>query len=135
MFDAPLGLPVDAPSPRVTAGLGVIPRIVRDGAEIYRGKLGARFGTTHDLVAGKLTFYGGANAVKAFQGRDTLVFTNNGLAPALRDNRIDVYGEGFAGLSVETRGGISGFIEAFGDYGARDTQRGGGGRAGLRLGF
>ena len=42
MFDAPLGLPVDAPSPRVAAGLGVIPRIVRDGAEIYRGKLGAR---------------------------------------------------------------------------------------------
>ncbi|HUE64694.1 MAG TPA: N-formylglutamate amidohydrolase [Rhizomicrobium sp.] len=41
MFDAPLGLPVDAPSPRVTAGLGVIPRIVRDGAEIYRGKLDA----------------------------------------------------------------------------------------------
>ncbi len=39
MFDAPLGLPVDAPSPRVTAGLGVIPRIVRDGAEIYRRKL------------------------------------------------------------------------------------------------
>ncbi len=42
MFDAALGLPVDAPSPRVTAGLGVIPRIVRDGAEIYRGKLDAR---------------------------------------------------------------------------------------------
>jgi N-formylglutamate deformylase len=41
MFDAPLGVPVDAPSPRVTAGLGVIPRIVRDGAEIYRGKLDA----------------------------------------------------------------------------------------------
>ncbi len=39
MFDAPLGVPVDTPSPRVTAGLGVIPRIVRDGAEIYRGKL------------------------------------------------------------------------------------------------
>jgi N-formylglutamate deformylase len=39
MFDAPPGVPVDAPSPRVAAGLGVIPRIVRDGAEIYRGKL------------------------------------------------------------------------------------------------
>ena len=39
MFAAPLKVPVDAPSPRVTAGLGVIPRIVRDGAEIYRGKL------------------------------------------------------------------------------------------------
>jgi N-formylglutamate amidohydrolase len=42
MFDAPLGIPVDAPSARVTAGLGVIPRIVRDGAEIYRGKLNTR---------------------------------------------------------------------------------------------
>ena len=35
-------MPVDAPSPRVAAGLGVIPRIVRDGAEIYRGKLSPR---------------------------------------------------------------------------------------------
>ncbi|MGD0189899.1 MAG: N-formylglutamate amidohydrolase [Rhizomicrobium sp.] len=42
MFDGPLEMPVDASSPRVTAGLGVIPRIVRDGAEIYRGKLRAR---------------------------------------------------------------------------------------------
>jgi N-formylglutamate deformylase len=39
MFDGALGVPVDAPGPRVVAGLGVIPRIVRDGAEIYRGKL------------------------------------------------------------------------------------------------
>ena len=39
MFDGPLGVTVDAPSPRVLAGLGVIPRIVRDGADIYRGKL------------------------------------------------------------------------------------------------
>jgi N-formylglutamate deformylase len=39
MFDGALPVPVDAPTPRVAAGLGVIPRIVRDGAEIYRGKL------------------------------------------------------------------------------------------------
>ncbi len=39
MFSGPLGLAVDAPGARVLAGLGVIPRIVRDGAEIYRGKL------------------------------------------------------------------------------------------------
>lgn len=39
MFEGALGIAVDTPSPRVTAGLGVIPRIVRDGAEIYRGKL------------------------------------------------------------------------------------------------
>lgn len=42
MFDARLNLAVDAPSPRVAAGLGVIPRIVRDGAEIYRHKLSPR---------------------------------------------------------------------------------------------
>ena len=42
MFHGALGVPVDTPSPRVVAGLGVIPRIVRDGAEIYRGKLDSR---------------------------------------------------------------------------------------------
>jgi N-formylglutamate deformylase len=39
MFAAPVTVAVDLPSARVTAGLGVIPRIVRDGADIYRGKL------------------------------------------------------------------------------------------------
>lgn len=41
MFDGDVATQVDAVSPRVSAGLGVIPRIVRDGAEIYRGKLPA----------------------------------------------------------------------------------------------
>jgi N-formylglutamate deformylase len=39
MFDAALQVEVGAPSARVAAGLGVIPRIVRDGAEIYRERL------------------------------------------------------------------------------------------------
>ncbi len=39
MFEGALSVPVDLPSARVAAGLGVIPRIVRDGADIYRGKL------------------------------------------------------------------------------------------------
>jgi N-formylglutamate amidohydrolase len=39
MFDGTLDVHIDAPNPRVNAGLGVIPRIVRDGAEIYREKL------------------------------------------------------------------------------------------------
>ena len=39
MFDGKLAVPVDPSGSRVNAGLGVIPRIVRDGAEIYRGKL------------------------------------------------------------------------------------------------
>jgi N-formylglutamate amidohydrolase len=41
MFDGDLGVSIDAPTSRVSAGLGVIPRIVRDGAEIYRGRLRA----------------------------------------------------------------------------------------------
>jgi N-formylglutamate deformylase len=39
MYDAPLDLEADTPSARVAAGLGVIPRVVRDGIEIYRGRL------------------------------------------------------------------------------------------------
>jgi len=42
MFDGALSVRVDAPNARVNAGLGVIPRIVRDGAEIYRGRLNPR---------------------------------------------------------------------------------------------
>jgi N-formylglutamate deformylase len=42
MFDGALGVAIDPASPRVNAGLGVIPRVVRDGAEIYRHKLPAR---------------------------------------------------------------------------------------------
>jgi len=41
MFDAPLTVPVAVPGARVNAGLGVIPRVVRDGVDIYRDKLSA----------------------------------------------------------------------------------------------
>jgi N-formylglutamate deformylase len=39
MFAGPLSITVESPGPRVHAGLGVIPRVVRDGVEIYRAKL------------------------------------------------------------------------------------------------
>jgi N-formylglutamate deformylase len=42
MFDGMLPLAVDRGSPRVHAGLGIIPRVVREGAEIYRARLPAR---------------------------------------------------------------------------------------------
>jgi N-formylglutamate deformylase len=42
MFDGALHMLADTTGARVNAGLGVIPRIVRDGAEIYRSKLPAR---------------------------------------------------------------------------------------------
>jgi len=44
MFAGALSMPVDTASPRVNAGLGVIPRIVRDGAEVYQGRLNPREG-------------------------------------------------------------------------------------------
>jgi N-formylglutamate deformylase len=52
MFEGELLLPVDSASPRVNAGLGVIPRIVRQGAEIYHQKVSA------EVAAERLTdFY------------------------------------------------------------------------------
>ncbi len=42
MFDGPIGCWVGPRTPRVAAGLGVIPRIVRDGVEIYPARLPAR---------------------------------------------------------------------------------------------
>lgn len=39
MFDAPLEMEVELAGARVNAGLGVIPRVVRDGCEIYRTRL------------------------------------------------------------------------------------------------
>jgi N-formylglutamate deformylase len=42
MFDGTLPLAVDRGSPRVHAGLGIIPRVVREGTEIYRAKLPVR---------------------------------------------------------------------------------------------
>ena len=41
MFDAPLASAIAPRTPRVAAGLGVIPRIVRDGVEIYGARLPA----------------------------------------------------------------------------------------------
>lgn len=42
MFDGPIAAQRGARSARVAAGLGVIPRIVREGMEIYRARLPAR---------------------------------------------------------------------------------------------
>jgi N-formylglutamate deformylase len=42
MFEGALPLAVDTQSPRVHAGLGIIPRVVREGVEIYGHRLPAR---------------------------------------------------------------------------------------------
>lgn len=41
MFDAPLTVEIEPAGARVQAGLGVIPRVVRDGVDIYGTRLGA----------------------------------------------------------------------------------------------
>ncbi|MDE2184301.1 MAG: N-formylglutamate amidohydrolase [Alphaproteobacteria bacterium] len=52
MFDAPLAVEVGLPTQRVSGGLGVIPKVVRDGAEIYRDRLPA-----HDAEERLRLFY------------------------------------------------------------------------------
>jgi N-formylglutamate deformylase len=52
MFEGVLPFAVDKTSPRVHAGLGIIPRVVREGVEIYREKL-----TAHDAEERILHFY------------------------------------------------------------------------------
>jgi N-formylglutamate deformylase len=42
MFEGVLPVTVDRGSPRVQAGLGIIPRVVREGVEIYRARLPVR---------------------------------------------------------------------------------------------
>ena len=102
------------------------------GSKGWRGKAGARFATIADAEGQGLSFYGGANAVKAFRGSDSLVFTNNNTAITFGGNRPGFYGEGYAGVSF-TRGHIKGFVEGFGEYGARDAVRGGGLRIGVTI--
>ncbi len=48
MFDTPLPDYVRTNSPRITAGLGTIPRIIADGASIYKGKL--KFKQVHHRI-------------------------------------------------------------------------------------
>lgn len=73
MFETPFDVPVGPRTPRVAAGLGVIPRVVREGMEIYAARLPereARFRLTHfytpyhaalaDLVADTQKVFGTA---------------------------------------------------------------------------
>jgi N-formylglutamate deformylase len=67
MFDGALGVAIDPASARVNAGLGVIPRVVRDGAEIYRHKLPPR--EAEDRLA---HFYRPYHAALALLVKETL---------------------------------------------------------------
>ncbi|MGY4398999.1 hypothetical protein ACVWZA_004211 [Sphingomonas sp. UYAg733] len=99
-----------------------------------RGKAGARIGGSTGLSeTSKLVFYAGAAAVHEFKGDDQVRFTSGAQTIAFSNDRLGTYGQGTLGINIVTAGGVTGFIEAHGEYG--DDYKGGGGRAGIRIKF
>jgi len=113
MFDGPLGCWVGPRTPRVAAGLGVIPRIVRDGVEIYPARLPAR-----EALFRFESFYRPYHTALArlvAETRDNfgvaIVIDCHSMPPPLRGADIvigDCYGESAApGLSAEVHRGLT----------------------------
>lgn len=96
-----------------------------------RGKAGLRIGSAFNLGANRAVIYASGNAVHEFRGREGVNFTSGGTTFGYRNNRIGTYGEGKIGLSIVSQGGVTGFIEGFGNY--SNDYTGGGARAGLRI--
>ena len=100
----------------------------------FRGKLGARAGTTFQLASGvHASAYVGGNYVHEFAGDDTVNLTSGGTTLQLQNFARGDYGEGVVGVNIGSANGVSGFIEAYGAKGA--DYKAGGGRAGLRFRF
>ncbi len=98
-----------------------------------RGKAGARIGGSTPVGSSTLVFYAGAAAVHEFKGEDGLLFSSGGQTVRLTNDRLGTYGQGTLGLNIVTSSGVTGFIEAHGEY--NDEYSGGGGRAGIRIKF
>ncbi len=101
-----------------------------DGA---RGKAGLLLGASLDGEPNHVVLYVSGNAVHEFRGGSVLTFTSNATPFSYGSNRIGTYGEGKVGLNIASAGGVTGFIEGFGNYSR--NYRGGGAQAGLRVGF
>lgn len=98
-----------------------------------RGKAGLRVGHQGQIGASTVAFYLDGAAVKEFEGRDGLRFTSGGRSVHLRGDRLGTYGQSTLGMTATMAGRVSGFLEGHGEFGG--AYRGGGGRAGLRIGF
>jgi N-formylglutamate amidohydrolase len=114
MFDGPLPCWVGPRTPRVAAGLGVIPRIVRDGVEIYAGRLPA-----HDAAYRMENFYRPYHAALARLVAETrecfglaIVVDCHSMPPPARGTEIvigDCYGESAApALAAEAHRHVAG---------------------------
>lgn len=102
-----------------------------DKLDGLRGKAGLRIGSTFDISGNRAVVYAAGNAVHEFKGREGVVFTSGGTNFDFRNDRIGTYGEGKIGFNITSPGGVTGFIEGFGNYSSE--YKGAGGRAGLRV--
>jgi uncharacterized protein with beta-barrel porin domain len=100
-----------------------------DDAQGLTGKLGARVSGDHKFAGGPVVvFYAGASAVQNFSDDQGLTFTSGGTSQHVAFKTDGTYGQGVLGASTRTAHGVTGYIEADGDFG------GGRDGAGLRLG-
>jgi hypothetical protein len=81
----------------------------------------------------KAQVYVQGNYVHEFEGEQGIAFTSGGTTLNYGNRRIADYAEVKVGWSVATPGGVTGFVEGFGDF--SKAYKGGGGRAGIRVGF
>ena len=104
-----------------------------DEEEGLRGKAGARFGAVIDTSPSLVTVYGKVQAIHEFGGRDRFTLSNTGGSLAFDAPRTDTYGRATVGFSASTGSGVSGFIEASGDFAGGVS--GVGARGGLSIRF
>ncbi len=99
-----------------------------------RGKAGLRFGGKVGIGGGAIAIlYAQGNFVHEFEGKGGISFSSSGMTLNYGNRPIGDYGEGKLGFSVVSAIGVTGFVECFGEDGR--SYRGGGGRAGMRVGL
>ncbi len=109
-------------------------RIAVNSQNGVRGTAGLRLGATRTRASGNvMSVYASGEAVKQFRGRDRIAFTSGATTIGFDGGRIGTYGRGTLGVNIAMPGGVTGFLEAHGEYG--DDWKGGGGRGGLRVAF
>lgn len=94
-----------------------------------RGTFGARFGGT----TGSATVYGGLHYLHEFDGTKGATLLSGSARESLSTPTIEDVVRGSLGVSVANDRGLTGFVEANGDFGS--GRRGGGGRVGIRFSF
>lgn len=97
-----------------------------------RGTAGLRVASVRPMGCATLNVYAETDYVKALGERPELVFATDAVMLEARDGRFPDHGAGKVGFEVSS-GRTFGFVEAVARYGG--SYRGGGARAGLRIGF